>query len=73
MKTKHVSRRFRRFLKANEAVSALEYAILVGVVSVAVGGALITFSDSISTAITTLGTDVATTAGSTDAGTDLTP
>ena len=30
---KHKSRRFRRFLKANEAVSALEYAILVGVIA----------------------------------------
>ena len=37
--SKHKSRRFRRFLKANEAVSALEYAILVGVIAVAVGAA----------------------------------
>ena len=44
MKTKHQSRRFRRFLRANEAVSALEYAILVGVVAVAIGAALVTFS-----------------------------
>ena len=43
MKTKHVSRRFRRFAKANEAVSALEYAILVGVIAVGVAAALATF------------------------------
>ena len=34
--SKHKSRRFRRFVRANEAVSALEYAILVGGQSVAV-------------------------------------
>ena len=38
MKTaiKHKSRHLRRFLKANEAVSALEYALLVGVIAVGV-------------------------------------
>ena len=43
-KAKHTSRRFRRFARANEAVSALEYAILVGVIAVAIGVALTTFS-----------------------------
>ena len=38
--TKHRSRRFRRFIRANEAVSALEYAVLVGVVVVGIGAAL---------------------------------
>ena len=42
MMTKHVSRRFRRFAKANEAVSALEYAILVGVIAVGIAAALAT-------------------------------
>ena len=60
MKTKHRSRRLRRFLRANEAVSALEYAILVGVIAVGVGAALVTFGDNISTALTNLGTDVQT-------------
>ena len=41
--TKHRSRRFRRFIRANEAVSALEYAVLVGVVVVGIGTALTTF------------------------------
>ena len=58
MKTKHVSRRFRRFLRANEAVSALEYALLVGVVAVAIGAALVTFSGDIQTAITGIGDEV---------------
>ena len=60
MKTaiKHKSRRFRRFLKANEAVSALEYAILVGVIAVAVGAALATFSGEISDALEEIGGEI---------------
>ena len=58
MKTPHISRRFRRFPKANEAVSALEYAILVGVITIGVGVALVTFSGNIKDAITAIGTDV---------------
>ena len=52
---KHKSWRFRSFLKANEAVSALEYAVLVGIIAVAVGAAMVTFGDSIEAAIATLG------------------
>ena len=63
MKTKHVSRRFRRFLRATQAVSALEYAILVGVITVGVGGAIITFSDNIETALGTIGSGVTSTVG----------
>ena len=58
MKTKHVSRRLRRFLKADEAVSALEYAVLVGVVTVAVGGAVLAFSGQIGDAISVIGNTV---------------
>ena len=57
-KTKHWSRRLRRFVRANEAVSALEYAILVGVIAVAIGLALVTFSTNLTTAITAIGTGV---------------
>ena len=56
MKTRHISRRFRRFAKANEAVSALEYAILVGVITMAVGAALVTFSGNIGDAIENIAT-----------------
>ena len=52
---KHKSRRFRRFLKANEAVSALEYAILVGVIAVAVAAALFTFGQEIRDGILVIG------------------
>ena len=54
----HKSRRFRRFLRANKAVSALEYAILVGVIAVAVAAALAAFGGKISTAIGNIGTKV---------------
>ena len=56
--TKHQSRRFRRFLRTNEAVSALEYAMLVGVIAVAISAALVTFSDTITTALATIGAKV---------------
>ena len=59
MKRKHVSRRFRRFVKANEAVSALEYAILVGVIAVAIATALATFGQNITSAINQIGGKVA--------------
>ena len=61
--TKHKSRFFRRFIRANEAVSALEYAILVGVIAVAVGAAIFTFGGNIKTAIEGIGTDIASTRG----------
>ena len=58
MKTKHISRRLRAFAKANEAVSALEYAILVGVVVVGIGAALAAFETQISNALGTIGAQV---------------
>ena len=60
MKTvrKHKSRRFRRFLKANEAVSALEYAIMVSVVAGGIGAILATFGTHIKTAIDGIGNSI---------------
>ena len=58
MKTKHVSRRFRRFLRANEAVSALEYAILVGTVAVGISAAMVTFWDEVEAGIEAIGDTV---------------
>ena len=40
MKARRLLRQFRRFHRATEAVSAPAYAILVGVVSIAVGAAM---------------------------------
>ena len=65
-KTTHISRRFRRFLQANEAVSALEYAILVGVIATTITAALVTFSGTITTALTTIGAEVTEAAGEVD-------
>ena len=54
-RTKHISRRFRRFARANEAVSALEYAILVGVIAVGMAAALAAFETQITTALSNIG------------------
>lgn len=66
---RHISRRLRRFACANEAVSALKYAILVGVIAVGITGALVTFGDNIETALTNLGTEVGTVSTAATAGT----
>ena len=57
--TKHRSRRFRRFIRANEAVSALEYAVLVGVVVVGIGAALGTFTNQIKAGLAAAGASIA--------------
>lgn len=61
MQKKHVSRRLRRFARANEAVSALEYAILVAVIAVGIGAALVAFQDQIVVALGNIGTTVGAT------------
>ena len=48
-------RRCGRFLSCERAVSALEYAVLAGVVVAGVGGAVVAFSDNIETAIDEIG------------------
>ena len=60
MKTaiKHKSRRICRFLKANEAVSALEYALVVGVIATGLALALVAFEAEITTALTNIGNSV---------------
>ena len=60
MKTMPLPRRFRRFLRAEEAVSALEYALLAGIIVVGIGAAIVTFQDTITAAIAAIGTDVTT-------------
>lgn len=61
--TKHRSRRFHRFIRANEAVSALEYAVLVGVVVVGIGGALTAFNNQIKEALERAGDQIANVKG----------
>ena len=52
--------RGKDFIRGTKAVSALEYAILVGVVAVAVGAALTTFGTDITTALTTISGNIST-------------
>lgn len=58
MTMKQIPRRIRRFLKADQAVSTLEYAMMVGLVATAVGAAIVTFSDDVQTAIANIGNTV---------------
>ncbi|MDE0058717.1 MAG: hypothetical protein OXI22_00750 [Defluviicoccus sp.] len=51
---------FRRFLRASEAVSALEYALLVGIITVAIGAAVAQFGTDIENTIASIGDRVET-------------
>ena len=52
------TRKFAHYLRHNRAVSALEYAILVGAIAVAMAAALNTFSSEIRSALTSIGSEV---------------
>ena len=65
MKTRPATRLFRRFARDNKAVSALEYAILVGVITAGIAAAFATFQDEVTEAITQIGTNVKTTQATT--------
>ena len=56
------------YLRNTRAVSALEYAILVGIVATAIAAGLATFSDTISDAIDTIGTNITGNEGISEAG-----
>ena len=58
-----IKRRVTRFVTANEAVSALEYAILVGVVVVAIGAALSVFTDQVTDALKAAGNSISSIPG----------
>ena len=51
----YYTKKLIHYLRHNRAVSALEYAILVGVIAVAMAAALATFSSNIQTALSTIG------------------
>ena len=57
--TRHI-KGFVRYLRNTEAISALEYAILLGVISVALVAALTTFSGSITQTIDDIAGRIAT-------------
>ena len=74
-KRRRITRRARGFLRSTRAVSALEYAILVGVIAVGVTAAIGAFGTQIEEALSKIGTNVINTATpigtpSTDTDTD---
>ena len=60
-KRRRITARARGFLRSTRAVAALEYAVLVGVIVVAVAAALGTFSGEITKALKTIGDKVTAT------------
>ena len=52
-------KKFVHYLRHNRAVSALEYAILVGAIAVAMAAAMTTFSGQIQSALTNIGDQIA--------------
>lgn len=54
-------KKFVRYLRATRAVSALEYAILVGAIAVAMAAAMATFTNQIQSALSTIGGKIAAT------------
>ena len=52
------TKKFAHYLRNNKAVSALEYAILVGVIAIAISAALVTFSGSVKDAVDAVGAKV---------------
>ena len=61
-------RRFSRFLHCEKAVSALEYAVLAGVVLAGIGTAIAAFSDTVAVAIGDLGDAVTAGTGTVEEG-----
>lgn len=47
-----------KYVRSTRAVSALEYALLVGVIATVIAAALVTFSGNIKTALTTISAEV---------------
>ena len=56
---RHYARTARRYLRNTKAVSALEYAMLVGAVAAGIGAAIFTFRQEIVESLTTLRNDMA--------------
>ena len=63
MGMKRIKKRVTRFFTADRAVSALEYAILVGVIVVALGTALTTFRNEVTAALTSAGNQISNVPG----------
>ena len=68
MNFKTMLRILGRFARAQEAVSALEYTIIVGVVVAGVGGAIAAFTGDVEDVIEGVGTKVTTATGTVGTG-----
>lgn len=62
MREAPAARGLRRFVASESGASALEYAILVGVVSAAFVATVTTFSDEIGVAVSQIGSNLVSTA-----------
>ena len=56
--TTQYTKKFTRYLRNTKAVSAMEYAILVGIIAVAMGTALAAFGTSITAGMKAIGDKV---------------
>ena len=68
MKVKNILQVLARFTRAKEAVSAMEYAIVVAIVAAGVGGAVWAFTGDVETAIGEIGDAVVDTAKTAPSG-----
>ena len=59
--TTDVAKKFVRGLRDTRAVSALEYAILMGIIAIAISAALVTFSGNITPVLSTISGKIAAT------------
>ncbi len=55
------TKKFVHYLRKNRAVSALEYAILIGIIAVAISTALTAFQGNLTAALKAIGDEVAKT------------
>jgi Flp pilus assembly pilin Flp len=68
MKAKNIVRVLARFTRAREAVSAMEYAVVVAIVAAGIGGAVWAFTDDVTDAVATVGDNLGTTAATAPTG-----
>ena len=59
--TTGTTKNFVHYLHNTRAVSALEYAILMGIIAIVISAALVTFSGNITPVLSTIGGKIATT------------
>ena len=69
MRIHNFSRGLAKFMRAKDAVSAMEYALVVGIVVAGVGGAVWAFTGDVETAIATVGDKLGETAATAQSGT----